>query len=52
MEKKSVKCECGYSWKTKSKMEYVCCPKCMKKVYINGTRTNNKDGDGSKIHNA
>lgn len=52
MEKKEVTCECGYSWKTKSRMKFVCCPKCMNKVNINGTGRNNKTGDRPKIHNA
>lgn len=32
-EKVSVKCHsCGYVWKTNSKLNYVTCPNCMRKV--------------------
>jgi len=28
-----IKCQhCGYEWLTKSKMFYVCCPRCMYRV--------------------
>ncbi len=29
-----MKCKCGYEWETKSKMKYVSCPNCLKKVKI------------------
>ena len=32
-----IKCKCGYEWKTKSKMLYVNCPRCMLKVRIKPT---------------
>lgn len=35
VKKKSAKChKCGYKWQTKSKMEFVVCPKCLIKVRI------------------
>ena len=34
-----VKCKfCGYEWKTKSKMIYVSCPSCLRKVKIREIR--------------
>jgi len=34
---KKVLCKCGYSWNTKSKLSYVSCPSCLRKVDINGS---------------
>lgn len=35
VKKRKAKCQkCGYSWKTKSKMDFVVCPKCLIKVRI------------------
>lgn len=34
-QKKKVTCDnCGYSWETESKLIYVSCPSCLKKVKI------------------
>ena len=30
-----LKCECGYEWNTKSKLQNVTCPSCMRKVKVN-----------------
>lgn len=36
MTKRQVQCEsCDYVWETVSKMNYVTCPKCLKKTKIN-----------------
>lgn len=26
--KRGVKCACGYSWKTRTKLRYISCPNC------------------------
>lgn len=31
-KKNKITCtKCGYSWKTKSKLSYTCCPNCLRK---------------------
>jgi len=30
-----ITCKCGYKWETKSKMDFVSCPKCLSKTKIN-----------------
>ena len=38
-----IKCKCGYEWETKSKLNYVSCPSCLKKVKIKSeVKTNGK----------
>jgi hypothetical protein len=32
---KKIKCMlCGYEWNTRSIRSFVCCPNCMRKVYV------------------
>jgi IS30 family transposase len=38
IEGKTLKCpNCGYEWRTRSKLGWVTCPSCMRKVRVNKT---------------
>lgn len=44
-EKELMKCpNCNYEWDSKSLMDYVTCPKCMRKFPVNDDK-NDKDED-------
>ena len=43
--KTKIKCPfCGYEWETSSKLKYVSCPSCLKKV-LNPNGKRNKKGE-------
>lgn len=48
-EKQEVTCEhCSYKWRTKSKLGYVSCPNCGKKVMNVSAQLWKKDQDSSE----
>jgi ribosomal protein L37AE/L43A len=43
MAKKTLKCpKCKYEWKSRTKMYWVTCPRCMLKFKVNGKENDTK----------
>ena len=42
-----MKCDCGYEWVTKSKMKYVSCPSCLRKVLNSSFKQVREEVDGN-----
>jgi len=55
-KKQKVKCsykDCGYEWETKSKLRFISCPSCLRKVRIEEVKKTKQTKSEKKevIHN-